>query len=81
MIDAGILDGDTIIIRRGDTAGNGSIVVALVDENEVTLKGACAGAATRSRSKPPIRATRPASSGPDRGAKVQGRLLGSARRY
>ncbi len=38
MIDAGILDGDTVIIRRGDVAENGQIVVALVDENEVTLK-------------------------------------------
>jgi len=39
MIDAGILDGDTVVIRRCDTADNGSIVVALVvDDNEVTLK-------------------------------------------
>jgi repressor LexA len=38
MIEAGILDGDTVIIRRGDVAENGQIVVALVDENEVTLK-------------------------------------------
>jgi repressor LexA len=38
MVDAGILDGDTVIIRRSDTAENGQIVVALVDENEVTLK-------------------------------------------
>jgi repressor LexA len=38
MVDAGILDGDTVIIRRGETAENGQIVVALVDENEVTLK-------------------------------------------
>ena len=38
MIEAGILDGDTVIIRKGDTAENGQIVVALVDDNEVTLK-------------------------------------------
>jgi len=38
MIDAGILEGDTVIIRRSDTADNGQIVVALVDEGEVTLK-------------------------------------------
>lgn len=38
MIEAGILDGDTVIIKKGDTAENGQIVVALVDENEVTLK-------------------------------------------
>lgn len=38
MIDAGIMDGDQIIIRRADTAENGAIVVALVDGNEATLK-------------------------------------------
>jgi len=38
MVDAGILDGDTVIILKGDTAENGQIVVALVDDNEVTLK-------------------------------------------
>ncbi len=38
MIDAGILDGDTAIIRKGETAETGQIVVALIDESEVTLK-------------------------------------------
>lgn len=38
MIGAGIMDGDHVIIRRADTASNGAIVVALVDENEATLK-------------------------------------------
>jgi repressor LexA len=38
MVDAGILDGDTVIIRKGETAENGQIIVALVDDNEVTLK-------------------------------------------
>lgn len=38
MIDAGIHSGDTVIIRRCDTADNGRIVVALVDDAEVTLK-------------------------------------------
>lgn len=38
MVDAGILDGDTVILRRCDTAENGSIVVALIDDEEVTLK-------------------------------------------
>ncbi len=32
MIEAGILDGDTVIIRKGETAENGQIVVALVDD-------------------------------------------------
>lgn len=38
MINAGILDGDIIIIQRQKNANNGEIVVALTDENEVTLK-------------------------------------------
>jgi repressor LexA len=38
MVEAGILDGDTVVILKGDHAENGQIVVALVDENEVTLK-------------------------------------------
>ena len=38
MIEAGILDGDTVLIRRTDTADTGDIVVALVDEEEATLK-------------------------------------------
>ena len=38
MIEAGILDGDTVLIRKGETAENGQIVVALVDDAEVTLK-------------------------------------------
>ena len=38
MIEAGIFDGDTAIIRRADQANNGQIVVALVDNEEATLK-------------------------------------------
>ncbi|MFA5696129.1 MAG: transcriptional repressor LexA [Bacilli bacterium] len=38
MINAGILDGDIVIIQRQKNANNGEIVVALTDENEVTLK-------------------------------------------
>jgi repressor LexA len=38
MVEAGILDGDTVVIRKGESAENGQIVVALVDEAEVTLK-------------------------------------------
>ncbi len=38
MIDAGILDGDTVIIEFRETANDGDIVVALIDENETTLK-------------------------------------------
>ena len=38
MIEAGIMDGDTVIIKRSSTANNGDIVVALIDNNEATLK-------------------------------------------
>jgi len=38
MLDAGILDGDTVIIRKGEMAETGQIVVALIDDTEVTLK-------------------------------------------
>jgi repressor LexA len=79
MIEAGILDGDTVIIRRGDTAENGAIVVALVDENEVTLK--------RLRKRGNSVALEPANRthetrifGPDR-VRVQGRLIGLLRKY
>jgi repressor LexA len=79
MIDAGILDGDTVIIERNDTAENGAIVVALIDEQEVTLK--------RLRRRGASIALEPANKayetrifGPDR-VKVQGRLVGLLRRY
>jgi repressor LexA len=38
MINAGILDNDIVIVKRSKTANNGEIVVAMTDENEVTLK-------------------------------------------
>jgi repressor LexA len=79
MIDAGILDGDTVIIQRGDTAENGTIVVALVDDEEATLK--------RLRRKGESIALEPANPsyetrifGPDR-VQVQGKLVGLLRRY
>ena len=79
MEGAGILDGDTIIIRRGDTADNGAIVVALVDENEVTLKRL-----RRRGNSIALEAANPRYEtrifGPDR-VKVQGRLVGLVRRY
>lgn len=79
MVDAGIQDGDTVIIQRCDTAENGTIVVALVDEQEATLK--------RLRRKGGSIALEPANAayetrifGPER-VKVQGRLVGLLRRY
>jgi len=38
MIEAGILDGDYVIVRQQSTANNGEIVVAMTDENEATVK-------------------------------------------
>jgi repressor LexA len=79
MIEAGILDGDTVIIQRCDTAENGAIVVALIDNIEVTLK--------RLRRRGGSIALEPANKayetrifGPER-VKVQGRLVGLLRRY
>ncbi|HVJ33466.1 MAG TPA: transcriptional repressor LexA [Terriglobia bacterium] len=79
MIEAGIHDGDTVVIERCETAENGTIVVALIDNNEVTLK--------RLRRKGDSIALEPANPshktrifGPDR-VKIQGRLVGLMRRY
>jgi repressor LexA len=79
MIDAGINDGDTVIIKREETADNGSIVVALVDNQEATLK--------RLRRKGDMIALEPANRSyetrllsADR-VKVQGRLWALMRRY
>jgi repressor LexA len=79
MIDAGIFDGDTVVIRKGDTAINGDIVVALVDDEEATLK--------RLRRKGVSIALEAANAayetrifGPDR-VRVQGKLVGLLRKY
>ncbi len=79
MIEAGIFDGDTVVIRKGDTAINGDIVVALVDDEEATLK--------RLRRKGvsiALEAANPAYEtrifGPDR-VRVQGKLVGLLRKY
>jgi len=79
MINAGILHGDVVIIERSDAAENGSIVVALVDNQEVTLK--------RLRRKGDSIALEPANPayetrifGPDR-VQIQGRLAGLLRRF
>jgi repressor LexA len=79
MIDAGILDGDTVIIRKGETAETGQIIVALIDENEVTLK--------RIRKRGNSIALEPANARyetrllpPDR-VKVQGRMVALMRKY
>ena len=79
MIEAGIFDGDTVIIEETNTALNGEIVVALIDNEEATLK--------RLRRKGESVALEPANSlyetrifGPDR-IKIQGRLKSLLRHY
>jgi repressor LexA len=79
MVEAGILDHDTVVIQRCDTAENGSIIVALVDDEEVTLK--------RLRRKGNTIALEPANAayetrifGADR-VRVQGKLVGLVRKY
>ena len=79
MIDAGINEGDIIIVRRCDTADNGDIVVALVEKEEATLK--------RLRRKGPSIALEAANPkyetrifGPDQ-VDIQGKLVGLIRRF
>ncbi|MFN4088307.1 MAG: transcriptional repressor LexA [Alphaproteobacteria bacterium] len=60
MVEAGILDGDTVIVEECDTADPGTIIVALIDREEVTLKRLRRRA--RSPWRPPTRTTRRASS-------------------
>jgi repressor LexA len=79
MINAGILDGDTVIIQEADTANTGEIIVALVDESEATLKR------LRKRGDSiALEAANPAYEtrlyGSDR-VRVQGKLVGLIRRY
>jgi len=79
MIDAGIHDGDTVVIKDCKTAENGAIVVALVDDEEVTLKRL-----RRKGNTVALEAANPDYEtrifGPDR-IKVQGRLVGLFRQY
>lgn len=79
MVEAGILDGDTVLIQRAEAAESGTIVVALVDGEEVTLK--------RLRRRKGAVALEPANKAyetrlfpPDR-VQIQGRLVGLLRRY
>jgi repressor LexA len=79
MVEAGILDGDTVIIRKGEVAETGQIIVALIDEHEVTLK--------RLRRRGNSVALEPANVRfetrifPAERVKVQGRLVALLRRY
>lgn len=79
MIEAGIFDGDTVIIRNGNTANPGDIIVALVDDEEATLKRfRRKGASIALEAANPAYETR--IFGPDR-VKIQGKLVGLIRRY
>ena len=79
MIDAGILDGDTVLIRKGDGADTGDIVVALIDEEEATLK--------RFRRRGASIALEPANTSyevrilPPNRVRIQGKLVGLFRKY
>jgi repressor LexA len=79
MIEAGILDGDTVVIRKGEVAENGQIVVALVDENEVTLKRLRRRA--NSIALEPCNVRHETRIFPADRVKVQGRLVALLRRY
>ena len=79
MIQAGILNGDVVILRRGDTAESGDIVVALIDAEEATLKR------LRKRGNSvALEAANPAYEtrifGPDR-VRIQGKVVAMIRRY
>ncbi len=79
MLEAGILDGDRVVIERCDSANSGSIVVALVDEEEATLK-------TLQKRGPDI-ALEPSNRDfetqtyPANRVRIQGRLVGLLRQY
>jgi len=79
MIDAGIFDGDTVVLQRAASADNGDIVVALVDDEEATLKRL-----RRKGDSIALEAANPSYEtrilGGDR-VKVQGKLVGLLRQY
>jgi repressor LexA len=79
MIQAGILDGDVVVLKRGDTADSGDIICALVDEEEATLKRL-----RRRGQSIALEAANPAYEtrifGPDR-VRIQGKLVALIRRY
>jgi len=79
MIEAGIFDGDTVILQKCTTANSGEIVVALIDDEEATLKRL-----RRKGDSIALEAANPAYEtrifGPDR-IDIQGRLVSLIRRY
>ncbi|WBH16217.1 transcriptional repressor LexA [Sphingomonas radiodurans] len=79
MVEAGILDGDYALIRRQDVARDGEIVVALIEDNEATLKYFRREGAMI-RLDPANRAYDPQRYAPAQ-VRVQGKLAGILRRY
>jgi len=79
MVDEGILDGDYALIRKTDTARDGEIVVALIDDNEATLK-TYRREGQMVRLDPANRRYDPQRYRPDQ-VRIQGRLSGLLRRY
>jgi len=79
MVDAGILDGDMALIQRNESADTGDIVVALIDDEEATLK--------RFRRRGASIALEPANTAyevrilPPNRVKIQGKLIGLYRKY
>jgi repressor LexA len=79
MIEAGIFDSDTVVIRKQETAETGDIVVALIDDEEATLKRLRRrGASIALEAANPAYETR--IFGPDR-VRIQGKLVSLIRRY
>ncbi|MGH6856075.1 MAG: transcriptional repressor LexA [Methylocella sp.] len=79
MIDAGIFDNDTVVIRKQDTAETGDIVVALIDDEDATLKRLRKrGASIALEAANPAYETR--IFGPDR-VRIQGKLVNLVRKY
>jgi repressor LexA len=79
MVEEGILDGDFALIRKVDTARDGEIVVALIDNEEATLK-TYRREGQMIRLDPANRAYEPQRYDEDR-VRIQGRLAGLIRRY
>jgi repressor LexA len=79
MVEAGIFDGDTVIVRKQESADSGDIIVALIDEEEATLKRL-----RRRGSSIALEAANPAYEtrvlGPNR-VRIQGKLVSLLRRY
>ena len=79
MVEEGILDGDYALVRRADTARDGEIVVALIDDAEATLK-TFRREGSMVRLDPANRRYEPQRYRPDQ-VRIQGRLAGLLRRY